>query len=70
MSALTPRQAEILAFIKQCISNDGLPPTRKEIAAYFGFASPNAAEDHLRALAAKQAIQLSPAISRGIRVLA
>jgi len=43
-----------------------MPPTRKEIADAFGFASANAAECHLRALAAKGFIELSPATSRGI----
>ena len=48
---LTPRQQEILDFIKNTVEVLGAPPTRAEIASAFGFASPNAAEDHLKALA-------------------
>ena len=44
-------------------------PTRAEIAGAFGFASPNAAEDHLRALAKKGAITLEPGSARGIRLV-
>ncbi len=45
-----------------------MPPTRAEIAAQLGFRSPNAAEEHLRALARKGVIQLLPGTSRGIRL--
>ncbi|MDP2793928.1 MAG: hypothetical protein Q8O25_07620 [Sulfurisoma sp.] len=50
---LTPRQREILDFIRNHLAESGAPPTRLEICAAFGFASPNAAEDHLRALVKK-----------------
>lgn len=63
---LSPRQAEILAFIRDRIDQDGLPPTRSEINAHFGFKSPNAAQSHLRALAAKGAIRLDARTARGI----
>ena len=33
-----------------------------------GFRSPNAAEDHLRALARKGAIEIQPGASRGLRL--
>ena len=55
---LTPRQQEILDFIRNSMEVFSMPPTRAEIAGAFGFASPNAAEDHLRALAKKGAITL------------
>src|SRR3546814_11438368 len=67
---LTPRQAEILAFILRHRDEHGAPPTRAEIVTAFGFRSPTAAEDHLRALARKGAIDLRAGASRGIRVLA
>ncbi|OYW86877.1 MAG: repressor LexA, partial [Pseudomonadales bacterium 32-61-5] len=51
MIKLTPRQSEILAFIKRCLEEHGYPPTRAEIAQELGFKSPNAAEEHLKALA-------------------
>lgn len=66
---LTPRQREILDFIKNSLEVFSMPPTRAEIASAFGFASPNAAEDHLRALARKGAITLEPGAARGIRLV-
>ena len=45
-----------------------MPPTRAEIALQLGFRSPNAAEEHLRALARKGCIELLPGSSRGIRL--
>lgn len=56
---LTPRQQEILDFIRNTREVLGAPPTRAEIARAFGFASPNAAEDHLRALVKKGLSRLS-----------
>ena len=50
---LTARQSEILELITKAIDESGLPPTRAEIATQLGFASANAAEEHLRALAKK-----------------
>lgn len=66
---LTERQRAVLAFIREALQAHGLPPTRSEIAEALGFRSPNAAEEHLRALARKGAIELRPGASRGIRVL-
>lgn len=66
---LTPRQQEILEFIKNSLEMLGAPPTRMEISSAFGFASPNAAEDHLKALAKKGAIVLEPGSARGIRLV-
>lgn len=68
MLKLTPRQAEILAFIKHFLERHGYPPTRAEIAQKLGFKSPNAAEEHLKALARKGAIEMIPGASRGIRI--
>jgi SOS regulatory protein LexA len=68
MINLTPRQAEILAFIREYQQETGFPPTRSEIANKMGFKSPNAAEEHLRALERKHAIEMVPGTSRGIRL--
>ena len=68
MRPLTARQQEILALIKQHISDTGFPPTRAEIARTLGFKSPNAAEEHLKALARKGVIELTSGASRGIRL--
>ena len=65
---LTARQAQILALIQKAMTRTGAPPTRAEIAAEMGFRSPNAAEEHLRALAKKGVIELVSGTSRGIRL--
>ncbi|MEP6589214.1 MAG: transcriptional repressor LexA [Polaromonas sp.] len=65
---LTARQAQILALIQKAIARTGAPPTRAEIAAELEFRSPNAAEEHLRALAKKGVIELVSGTSRGIRL--
>jgi repressor LexA len=65
---LTARQEEILGLITDAISKSGFPPTRAEIATRLGFASANAAEEHLRALARKGYVELTPGTSRGIRL--
>ena len=65
---LTARQAQILELIRQYISETGYPPTRAEIAKELGFKSANAAEEHLKALARKGAIEMIPGTSRGVRL--
>ncbi|HEY1290881.1 MAG TPA: transcriptional repressor LexA [Burkholderiales bacterium] len=68
MDALTDRQSEILKLIRELTEVSGFPPTRAEIAERMGFRSVNAAEQHLRALEKKGAIEISSGASRGIRV--
>lgn len=68
MLKLTSRQEEILAYVKEYMQETGYPPTRSEIASKMGFKSPNAAEEHLRALARKGAIEVLPGTSRGIKL--
>ena len=65
---LTARQQEILQLIRDTVEHEGRPPTRAEICTAFGFRSPNAAETHLRALAAKGVISLEEGRARGIRL--
>lgn len=65
---LTPRQGEILDFIRDAVKRTGMPPTRAEISTQFGFRSPNAAEEHLRALARKGAIEIASGTARGIQL--
>lgn len=69
MIKLTARQQEVLDLIKRAIETTGFPPTRAEIAEQLGFRSPNAAEEHLKALARKGAIEMMPGASRGIRIV-
>lgn len=66
--ALTPRQQNVYDFIVKTMNELGYPPTRAEIARALGFRSPNAAEEHLRALSRKGAIRMIPGTSRGIRL--
>ena len=68
MEALTDRQSEILQLIRELTEVSGFPPTRAEIAERMGFRSVNAAEQHLRALEKKGAINILSGASRGIRV--
>lgn len=68
MADLTSRQSEILSFIQSFIDDNGMPPTRAEIARALGFRSANAAEEHLRALQRKGVIELLPGASRGIQL--
>lgn len=68
MTTLTPRQAQVLDLIRDYINATGYPPTRADIAQELGFKSPNAAEEHLKALARKGAIEMIPGTSRGIRL--
>ena len=70
MNDLTSRQKEIFDFIKSKISKEGCPPTRMEISNFFGFKSPNAAEDHLKALKKKGFIEILSGTSRGISLCA
>jgi repressor LexA len=65
---LTDRQTEILEFIRDTVKHTNMPPTRAEICITFGFKSPNAAEEHLRALARKGAIELTSGTARGIQL--
>lgn len=69
MKALTTRQQEVFDLIRDHITQTGMPPTRAEIASRLGFRSPNAAEEHLKALARKGAIEIVSGASRGIRLM-
>jgi repressor LexA len=66
---LTVRQKQILKFISEFIEKHKFPPTRSELAAHFGFRSPNAAEAHLRALEKKSVIGIERGAARGITLL-
>lgn len=68
MQDLTGRQREVLDLIRRHLEDTGFPPTRADIARELGFRSPNAAEEHLRALARKGVIEMIAGASRGIRL--
>ncbi len=50
---LTGRQREVLEFITRFKEDRGYPPTVREVAGHFGFKSPRAAHDHMKALERK-----------------
>jgi len=68
MIKLTQRQQQVLDVIRQNVQDTGYPPTRADIARALNFRSANAAEEHLKALARKGAIEIIPGASRGIRL--
>lgn len=68
MEKLTQRQQQVLDIVRQHINDTGFPPTRADIAQKLGFKSANAAEEHLKALARKGAIEMVAGASRGIRL--
>ena len=68
MDKLTARQQQVLDVIRTHIEETGYPPTRADIARELGFKSANAAEEHLKALARKGAIEIIAGASRGIRL--
>ncbi|MEA9885911.1 transcriptional repressor LexA [Xanthomonas campestris pv. raphani] len=67
MDGLSPKRAAVLAFLQQQ-AQAGLAPSLAEIAQAFGFASRNAAQKHVQALAEAGLIELVPNRKRGIRV--
>ena len=70
MKTLTARQQQAYDLIRDHINQTGMPPTRAEIASRLGFRSPNAAEEHLKALARNGVIEMVSGASRGIRLMA
>jgi repressor LexA len=63
---LTKRQQELLEFLKESQSQNGLMPSTREIQAHFGFASQTAAMSHLRALERKGVIVRLPGKARAV----
>jgi repressor LexA len=68
-SVLTKRQAEILNFIRTHIQYSGFPPTISEIQGQFSFKSPNAVQEHLKALVRKGQIRRNPNQWRGLELI-
>ena len=68
MKKLTPRQAEVLEFIKEYIEENSYAPAVRDIARYFEV-TVTAAHAHLKALEKKGAIRSSQGISRSTEVI-
>jgi repressor LexA len=69
MDTLTERQSEILQYIKKFISNNGYPPTVREIGEAVGLSSPATIHSHLTHLELKGYIKKDDAKNRAIEVL-
>lgn len=67
-SNLTARQRQVLDYIRRHRMRHGISPTVREIQRHFGFASPNAADAHLRALAKKGQLRREPGTARALAV--
>jgi len=64
---LTPRQLEIVRFIRDYVAEHEIPPTMQEIADHLGVSRPTVFE-HIEALEARGAIRRRRTISRGIEL--
>ncbi len=65
---LTSRQEEILEFIKDFMSENGYPPTMREMCSHFGFL-PRAATNHVNALIRKGYLSKKPMKSRSLEIV-
>ena len=68
MTVLTPRQRDVLDYIKDYIEVWEKPPAIREIQAYFGFRSPSTVAVHLAALERKGFIRRTKHESRNIKL--
>lgn len=66
---LTARQRAVLEYIKKHVAGKGFPPTVREVAAHFGFASPLSAQLHIDALVKKGFLRKSRSKQRALEVL-
>src|SRR5688572_26125793 len=64
---LTPRQREILAFIRSCIRDTGASPSYREIAAHFGITA-GGLQKQIEALVAKGALARREGRARALQV--
>ena len=70
MLPLTKRQAEMLAYIREYLSEEGVAPTVRELANRFGLRATNAVADHLRALERKGYLRREDMKSRALKLVA
>ncbi len=69
MKELTRKQRQVLEFIQDKQEAERPAPTYREIAAHFGFSSPNAALSHIKALRGKGFLKNQRGRARTFRVL-
>ena len=68
MTSLTPRQLEVLAFIRESFINQQRMPSIREIGNALGIVSPNGIICHLRALENKGYIRMGHFSARSIQL--
>lgn len=66
---LSTRQAQILEYIRQYVSEHAYPPSVREVGEGVGITSTSVVDYNLRVLAKRGYIRRDPAISRGIELL-
>jgi repressor LexA len=59
----------VLDLVRRYLLEEGMPPTRAEMAQALGLRSANAVEDHLKALARKGYIEILSGRNRNIRLM-
>ena len=65
----TKKQQAVLEFIKSHIIEKGFPPTVREVAGHFGFASPLSAQLHITALIKKGLLKKTPFKQRSLEII-
>jgi len=65
---LTPRQADVLAFVEDYMRREGRSPTLREIGAGVGLRSTNAVSIHIEALESKGRLSRHVNSARGLRL--
>lgn len=68
MPDLTPRQQQVLDFVRTHLDRNGYPPTLREIAAHLGIRGTLGVSKHLAALERKGRLQRGAGSSRALRV--
>ena len=69
MEGLTPRQEQVLEFIRESVRADGYPPTVREICAGLDLSSPSTVHAHLANLESLGFIKRDPTKPRALEVV-
>lgn len=69
MKKLTDRRKKILMFISECIANNNLPPTRRQIMKEIGIKGYYSVHRHIKILEDMGYLKVLPNTSRGLEVI-
>ena len=69
MSQLSPRQQQVLDFLRETVADRGYPPSVREIGEAVGLSSPSTVHSHLNALVEAGMIRKDPTKPRAIEIL-